>query len=135
MKKMIEALPRISISVVGDLFLDKYLDLDARLTEISVETGIEAYQIVRVRCYPGAGGTVLNNLRALGVGKLQAVSVVGSEGEGIELFRALRRQQVGTRGIIVIGAPPLPPYTKPTLSQAECATRVINLPLHTEPAH
>ena len=88
--RILEALPRLSIAVVGDLFLDKYLDLDSRLTETSVETGLDAYQVAGVRCYPGAGGTVLNNLKGLGVGNLHAVSVIGSDGEGFELLRALR---------------------------------------------
>jgi apolipoprotein N-acyltransferase len=78
--RILEALPRLSIAVVGDLFLDKYLDLDSGLTETSVETGLDAFQVVGVRCYPGAGGTVLNNLKALGVGHLHAVSVIGSDG-------------------------------------------------------
>src|SRR5713226_5114903 len=96
--RILDTLPRLSIAVVGDLFLDKYLDLDSRLTETSVETGLDAYQVVRVRCYPGAGGTVLNNLRALGVGKLHAISVIGDDGEGYELRRALHDRQVDTSG-------------------------------------
>jgi rfaE bifunctional protein kinase chain/domain len=126
LKQILEALPRISVAVVGDLFLDKYLDLDARLTEVSVETGLEAYQIVRVRCYPGAGGTVLNNLRALGVGELHAVSVIGSDGEGFELLRALRERKVDTSGVIVSDARMTPTYTKPMLSKAEDAPRELN---------
>src|SRR4029077_16267022 len=94
LKSILEALPRLSIALVGDLFLDKYLDLDSTLTETSVETGLDAYQIDRVRCYPGAGGTVLNNLRALGIGRLHAVSVVGDDGEGYELLRALRDRRI-----------------------------------------
>src|SRR5229473_3368351 len=101
LKRILEALPKLSIAVVGDLFLDKYLDLDSTLTETSVETGLDAYQIAGVRCYPGAGGTVLNNMRALGVGRLRTVSVIGDDGEGFELLRVLRNRQVGTEGIVV----------------------------------
>ena len=42
-------LPGLTIGVVGDLFLDRYLDLDATLTEPSLETGLDAYQVVAVR--------------------------------------------------------------------------------------
>jgi bifunctional ADP-heptose synthase (sugar kinase/adenylyltransferase) len=126
LKQILDRFPNLSIAVVGDLFLDKYLDLDSSLTEISVETGIEAYQITRVRCYPGAGGTVLNNLRALGVGKLVAVSVIGEDGEGYELLRALRAQRVETDDVIVSPQRMTPTYTKPMLSQPEGPARELN---------
>src|SRR5881392_1652525 len=82
-------LPRLTVGVVGDLFLDRYLDLDGTLTEPSLETGLDAYQVVRVRPSPGAAGTVINNLVALGVGRVCPVAVLGDDGEGYELRRAL----------------------------------------------
>src|SRR5205809_2807823 len=91
---------RLTIGVLGDLFLDRYLDLDARLTEPSLETGLDAYQVVRVRAQPGAAGTVINNLVALGVGKVTALSVIGLDGEGYELAQALQRLGVGTTRLI-----------------------------------
>src|SRR5256885_8239079 len=80
--------PALTVGVLGDLFLDRYFDLDAALTEPSVETGLDAYQVVRVRSYPGAAGTVLNNLVALGVGRVLPVAVIGDDGEGYELRQA-----------------------------------------------
>src|SRR5437763_11009331 len=88
-EKILTSIPLRTIGVLGDLFLDRYLDLDAALTEPSVETGLDAYQVVRVRGYPGAAGTVINNLAALGVGRIDAVAVIGDDGEGYELRRAL----------------------------------------------
>ena len=55
---ILSRLPLLTIGVLGDLFLDRYLDIDASLTEPSVETGLDAYQVVRVRSIPGAAGTV-----------------------------------------------------------------------------
>jgi rfaE bifunctional protein kinase chain/domain len=43
---------------------------------------------------PGAGGTISNNLAALGAGRIAVLGVVGEDGFGYELGRALR-----TRGI------------------------------------
>src|SRR5207237_565624 len=77
-------------------------------------------------CYPGAGGTVLNNLRALGVGRLHAVSVIGDDGEGFELLRALRDRQVDTQGVVVRSDRMTPTYTKPMLSQAQGPARELN---------
>src|SRR5262249_41460253 len=75
LQSLLDAFPRHTVLVVGDFFLDKYLDIDAALSEPSLETGLEAYQVVGVRTYPGAAGTVANNLRALEV-NVVALSVV-----------------------------------------------------------
>ena len=64
-EQILARLPGLTIGVLGDLFLDRYLDIDPALTEPSIETGLDAYQVVRVRSSPGAAGTVINNLVAL----------------------------------------------------------------------
>lgn len=77
------------ITVFGDFCLDKYLYTDPTRDEISVETGLTAYQIDKIRCFPGVGGTVTNNLRSLGV-QTQAIGLVGEDGEGFDLLKALK---------------------------------------------
>src|SRR5436305_1526921 len=89
--RVLDRLPRLTIGVLGDLFLDRYLDIDAALTEPSIETGLDAYQVVNVRSYPGAAGTIVNNLVALGVGRVVPIAVIGDDGEGYELRQALDR--------------------------------------------
>ncbi|MBI3863911.1 MAG: carbohydrate kinase [Planctomycetia bacterium] len=126
LRRIFDSLPRIRIALVGDLFLDKYLDLDSRLTEVSVETGLDAYQIAKIRCYPGAGGTVLNNLSALGIGKLHAISVIGDDGDGFELLRTLRERGIDGEGVIVREDRMTPTYTKPMLSQPTGPARELN---------
>ncbi len=116
----------LTIAVVGDLFLDRYLDLDAGLTEKSVETGLDAYQVVADRCYPGAAGTVLNNLAALGVGRLEAVTVIGDDGGAYELLRALSKIDVGAGGVLQSEQRMTPTYTKPMLSQADGSAVELN---------
>src|SRR5438046_9551712 len=90
-EQILARIPRLTIGVLGDLFLDRYLDIDANLTEPSIETGLDAYQVVRVRSYPGAAGTIINNLAALGVGAIIPLAVVGADGEGFELRQALAK--------------------------------------------
>jgi rfaE bifunctional protein kinase chain/domain len=126
LSRLLAEFSRLRIGLLGDLFLDKYLDLDHQLTELSIETGLEAYQVVRTRCYPGAGGTVLNNLRALGVGELTTISVIGDDGEGYELLRELRDRQIETAGVLVRADRMTPTYTKPMLSQAGKTDRELN---------
>jgi len=55
----------LRVAVIGDFFLDKYLEVDPRLAEPSLETGKTAHQVVGTRHAPGAAGTVVNNLAAL----------------------------------------------------------------------
>src|SRR6187402_1552889 len=83
---------RLRLGVVGDFCLDRYLEIDPARAEVSIETGLEVHQVVRVRSQPGAAGTILNNLVALGVGEIFAVGFCGEDGEGYELRRALAAQ-------------------------------------------
>src|SRR5258707_14739877 len=100
-EQILERLPRCTVGVLGDLFLDRYLDIDTRLTEPSLETGLDAFQVVGVRSSPGAAGTVINNLAALGMGRICPLSIIGDDGEGHELRQALRRlPAVDSAGII-----------------------------------
>jgi rfaE bifunctional protein kinase chain/domain len=80
---------RLRIAVLGDFFLDKYIDVEPSLAETSLETGKTAHQVVAVRHSPGAAGTVVCNLAALGVGALHAVGFTGDDGEAYELRKDL----------------------------------------------
>ena len=87
-----------------------------RLTEPSLETGLDAYQVVRVRACPGAAGTVISNLAALGVGQIMPIAVIGDDGEGFELRQALGKLPAVTSDSI-FSCPDrrTPTYTKPML--------------------
>ncbi|MDR3405490.1 MAG: PfkB family carbohydrate kinase [Chthoniobacter sp.] len=80
---------KLRIAVVGDFCLDRYLEIDPARAEVSIETGLPVYNVARVRSQPGAAGTILNNLVALGVGEILPVGFCGEDGEGYELLRAL----------------------------------------------
>ena len=118
LSQLLSGFPRVRVLVVGDFFLDKYLILDRRLSEVSLETGLEAYQVVEVRPSPGAAGTVTANLRALGV-RVTALSVIGDDGEGYELKRALHRLRVGVDPLIVRPGRYTPTYTKPIMREPD----------------
>src|SRR5690349_11780074 len=79
----------LKIAVVGDFCLDRYLEIDPARKEFSLETNLPVRNVVRVRSQPGGAGTILNNLVALGVGKIWPVGFCGEDGEGWELQRAL----------------------------------------------
>jgi bifunctional ADP-heptose synthase (sugar kinase/adenylyltransferase) len=81
--------PALRAAIVGDFCLDRYLEIDPAKIETSLETGRPVHNVVRVRSQPGAAGTILNNLVALGMGALWPVGFCGADGEGFELQRAL----------------------------------------------
>ncbi|MBM3983504.1 MAG: carbohydrate kinase [Planctomycetes bacterium] len=117
---ILATIPSRTVGVLGDLFLDRYLDIDPALNEPSVETGLTAYQVTRVRSYPGAAGTVINNLAALGVGRIYPIACIGDDGEGYELRQALRAlPAVEQGGIIQAPQRRTPTYTKPMLGKDE----------------
>ncbi len=113
LQQLISAFPSLRVAVLGDFFLDKYLDTDPALTEISVETGRNANQVVGIRRSAGAAGTVANNLSALGAGTLHAVGGVGDDGEAFDLRRCLKDVRCSTDGLLSFDSLMTPTYLKP----------------------
>jgi rfaE bifunctional protein kinase chain/domain len=127
LERILDRIPHLKIGIVGDLFLDRYLDLDGALTEPSLETGLDAYQVVNVRSVPGAAGTVLNNLVALGVERVYPIAVLGKDGEGYELRQALDCfAAVDSSGLLITSDRRTPTYTKPMLHEKGQTPRELN---------
>jgi rfaE bifunctional protein kinase chain/domain len=127
LERILSAMPKLKIGVLGDLFLDRYLEIDGSLTEPSVETGLDAYQVAAVRSQPGAAGTVINNLAAFGVGSIVPISLIGDDGEGYELRQALTRMpEVKFEHILVNTQRRTPTYTKPMLHAPGQPARELN---------
>ena len=113
------------VLVLGDYFLDKYLILDPALSEVSLETGLEAYQVVEVRCSPGAAGNVAANLCALGA-QVTALGVLGDDGEGFELRRALEGLGVDISPLLSPDGRFTPTYTKPMMREPDGRQHELN---------
>ena len=116
--ELLDQFPHIHVLVVGDFFLDKYLIIDRQLSKVSLETGLEAHQVVDIRCSPGAAGTVTSNLRALGV-KVTALGVIGEDGQGYELRRSLTERGVDIEPLIERADRFTPTYTKPMVQESD----------------
>lgn len=126
LESILAELPRLTVALTGDLFLDRYLEVDPELRETSIETGLEAYQITRVRNSPGALGTVMNNLAALGVGRLMPVTVIGDDGQAYDLLHELSKLPVNSQYILRDAARLTPTYTKPMRQDAGGVWRELN---------
>src|SRR5690606_19657399 len=113
LEEILSHLPSLKLAVVGDFFLDLYLEIDPLLSERSLETGLEAYQVVGKRSEPGAAGTVCRNLASLGVGTIFAVGVTGRDGAGFELRESLQEWSVDLSHLIETPDRFTPAYLKP----------------------
>lgn len=113
LQQLLDKFPARRVAVVGDFFLDKYLDVDPALAEPSVETGKVAHQVVAVHTGPGAAGTVVNNLSALSAGAIHAIGAIGDDGEGYDLRRGLAARRCTTDALLASPELLTPTYLKP----------------------
>jgi len=93
---ILAAFPKMSVLVIGDICLDRWCTYEPDTSEPSRETGIPRIGVVLTETTPGAGGTVANNLVALGAGKVAVMGVVGDDGFGYELVHALRQRGISS---------------------------------------
>lgn len=116
---------RQGITVAGDYFLDRYLIIDPTLTEPSLETGLDAYQVVEKRPQPGAAGTVARNLAALDL-RVFAIGFAADDGEGFELREAMSELLLHSDGVATARGMMTPTYTKPLVREADGTLRELN---------
>src|ERR1700676_2141444 len=98
-----------SALVVGDVCLDRWCRYDPALADPSRETGIPRVAVVSTEVTPGAAGTIANNLAALGAGRIDVLGIVGDDGFGYELRRALESR--GISAGLLVEAPGVPTFT------------------------
>lgn len=110
-----EILSRIAdkrVLVVGDICLDRWCYYDPSLALPSRETGIPRVAVVSYEVTPGAGGTVANNLAAMGVREVSVLGVQGDDGAAYELGQALSRQGIDGKWMVTDPAVQTFTYTK-----------------------
>jgi rfaE bifunctional protein kinase chain/domain len=119
--------PRLRVAVVGDVFLDRYLHIDPDRAEVSIETGLAVHNVVEVRPQPGAAGTIVNNLAALGIGEVRVLGFCGDDGEGYELRRSLaERPGVILDDFLTVSSRRTPVYCKPMMIEPGRPPRELN---------
>jgi rfaE bifunctional protein kinase chain/domain len=107
---------KLRVLIVGDLCLDHWCRYEPGLAERSAETGIPRLAVTRTERTPGAAGTVAANLHSLGVEEVSVLGVVGDDGHGHELIRALNALDIGTD--LVLREPEVPTFTYTKLINA-----------------
>jgi rfaE bifunctional protein kinase chain/domain len=86
---ILKDLSKSSVAVLGDFCLDVYWMIDHARSETSLETGVETQPVHRATYSPGGAGNVVMNLRALGVGRVFPIGLVGDDPFGREMHRLL----------------------------------------------
>ena len=113
-EKILSYFPEVKIGVLGDFFLDLYISMDRSLSELSLETNLEAFQAVDIHGLPGAAGVVTNNLIALGAGA-SAIAYIGFDGNGFLLRKELEKRGVNVEHLLRSTERYTPTYIKPMM--------------------
>jgi len=114
----------LRVLVAGDVCLDRWCQYDPGLAVPSAETGIPRVAVVSTEVTPGAAGTVCNNLAALGAARVDVMGIIGDDGFGHELERALEARGVGAG--LLVRAPGFTTFTYTKL--LNCRTGEEDLP-------
>jgi rfaE bifunctional protein kinase chain/domain len=108
-QQILAGVAKLRALVVGDICLDRWCAYDPDLSDPSRETGLPRLAVVSTEVTPGAGGTVANNLAALNAARVAVLGVIGDDGNGYELLRALRARGLSTD--FMVRDPRLPTFT------------------------
>ena len=109
--EIISQIPRLRILITGDICLDRWCTYDPKYREPSRETGLDRIGVVATEVTPGGGGTVANNIAALGA-HVSVLGVAGDDGFGFELARALNERGIDSSNLIRSNAIQTFTYTK-----------------------
>lgn len=115
--EILSAFPKLKALVVGDICLDRWCTYDPAISEPSCETGIPRLGVVSTEVTPGGGGTVANNLAAMGAQKIATIGVRGDDGFGFELEQALAARGVAAERMVKVQGWQTFTYTKLLNSQ------------------
>jgi rfaE bifunctional protein kinase chain/domain len=110
--EILRAFRGLRVLVAGDVCLDRWCRYDPREGLASRETGLARVGVVSTEITAGAAGTIANNLAALGAGHVAVLGVVGEDGFGWELDRALLGRGIDSDLLIRSSEVPTFTYTK-----------------------
>jgi rfaE bifunctional protein kinase chain/domain len=117
-EELLSKFDKVKIAVLGDFFLDLYLKLDRSLSEFSLETHKEAFQVTTITGQPGAAGVTLNNLASLGA-HTAAIGYTGKDGNGFTLRQALNAVHANMDWLTESTERFTPTYIKPVMQEVD----------------
>ena len=100
LKRILADVQSVSIAVLGDFCLDAYWFIDDSISEISIETGQRTHPVSEQRYSLGGAGNVTANLAVMGVGKVKAFGVTGSDLWGCEMRNIMKSLGISHENLI-----------------------------------
>ena len=97
LRKIVEAFPRLTVTVLGDMVADEFVFGD--ISRVSREAPVLILRHRERTVVPGGGANAANNLADLGVNVLP-VGIVGNDDPGRLLLRAFRHKRIPVTGIL-----------------------------------
>ena len=97
LRKLVEAFPKITVTVVGDLVADEFVF--GEISRVSREAPVLILKHRERSVSPGGGANAVNNLADLGVNVLP-VGFVGEDEPGRSLLKIFRHKHVPVSGIL-----------------------------------
>ena len=91
LRKIIEAFPRVTVTVLGDMVADEFVF--GEISRVSREAPVLILRHRERTVLPGGGANAVNNLAALGVNVLP-VGIVGNDDPGRLLLRSFRHKRI-----------------------------------------
>jgi rfaE bifunctional protein kinase chain/domain len=110
--EILDGISQLRVLIAGDICLDRWCTYDPKHREPSRETGIDRIGVVSTVVTPGGGGTVANNVAALGAKQVSVLGVAGDDGYAFELARAMNERGIDSSNLIRSGALQTFTYTK-----------------------
>jgi len=97
LRKIVEAFPRRTITVLGDMVADEFVF--GEISRVSREAPVLILQHRERTVVPGGGANAVSNLADLGVNVLP-VGIVGNDDPGRLLLRSFRHKRIPVTGIL-----------------------------------
>ena len=91
---LLHSFGRLRALVVGDICLDRWCTYDPALSEPSRETGLDRIAVIAEEQTAGGGGTVANNLAAMGLAHVAVLGLADDRGHGVDLLHALENRGI-----------------------------------------
>src|SRR5712691_6708412 len=97
LKKIVEAFPNVTVTVLGDLVADEFVF--GEISRVSREAPVLILKHRERNVVPGGGANAIYNLADLGVNVLP-VGVVGDDEPGKLLLKAFRHKHIPVSGVL-----------------------------------
>jgi rfaE bifunctional protein kinase chain/domain len=97
LRKLVEAFPRVTVTVLGDMVADEFIY--GEISRVSREAPVLILRHRERTIVPGGGGNAVSNLADLGVNVLP-VGVIGNDESGRLLLRNFRHKRIPITGIL-----------------------------------